>query len=580
MYFQVEALCDTCFNDADIRKALANLPKGLRETYHRCLHRIGCQSRYAPKVLEWVSYAIRPLRIDELREAVAFGLQDRARSKDKIPNSTSVIGCCANLVVLDATDGCVRFAHPSVKQYLEENQGDENFSYPADSEQGELNCGEYCVAYLSFSDFGLSLQKTSDIEFPFQPPDLKAILTGGLFGPIASKFNRLVASKPHHKRTPIHLRVSRRPASKPDQTQYDFLDYAVTNWATQTKMITSQSVVWDRFQQLAMNPNESWNLHPWIPEGRSLGSHLHGLLGWAVKEHHMPFLEILLGLEHRDEVRKVCNLPLIGGSLPALHVASRLGSETVAKLLLEVCRVNTLDGEGCTAMHHAAEKGHLGILKLLSNAKGALIDKLSKLRRTPLWLAASNGHEQIVSLLFRKGADLKTCDSGGLTLLSVAAINGHEAVVELLAERGAELGFSTDNHRTSLFTAAKNGHEAIMKLFIENGVDFQSEDDQGRTPMLLAVQNGHEAVVKLFIEKTVGSEFHHNLAKETLMYAVEHGQEAIVKLLIEKNVDLEFKDEDGLTPLFTAVKNGHDATAKLFMRMRSILNPKMIRNDL
>lgn len=570
----MEALWDTCDNDAEIRKALANLPKGLRETYRRCLHRIGCQSRYAPKVLEWVSYAIRPLRIDELREAVAFDLQDRARSPDKIPNSTSVIGCCANLVVLDATDGCIRFAHPSVKQYLEENQGDENVPYPANPEQGELNCGEYCVAYLSFSDFGLHLEKSSDVELPFQPPDLEAILTSGLFGAIASKFNKLVASKSDHKRTPILLRMGRKRASKPDQKQYDFLDYAVQNWATQTKMITSQSVVWDRFRQLAMNPNESWNLHPWIPEGRSLGSHLHGLLGWAVKEHHMPFLEILLGLEYRGELRKVCNLPLIGGSLPALHVASRLGSETVAKLLLEVCRVNTLDGEGCTAVHHAAEKGHLGIAKLLSNAKGALVDMLSKHSRTPLWLAASSGHEQIVSLLIKKGANLKAYGPEVLTPLSVAALNGHEAIVKLLTGRGAELGFMIDDHHTSIFTAAKNGHEAIVKLFIENEIGFQFENDQKRTPLFLAAQNGHKAVVKMFIEKAVDLGFEQSYVQTTLMYAAENGHAATVKLLIEKSVYPDFTYDFGQTLLLSAARNGHETVVKLLIEQNVDLECK------
>src|SRR5436190_19400967 len=110
-----------CFNNADIRHALANLPKDLEETYRCCLKRIDNRSPYATKVLRWVSFAIRPLQIDELAEAVAFDLQDQAWNSDKIPGSASVISCCANLVVLDATDQCVRFAHPSVKQYLERN---------------------------------------------------------------------------------------------------------------------------------------------------------------------------------------------------------------------------------------------------------------------------------------------------------------------------------------------------------------------------------------------------------------------------------------------------------------------------
>ncbi len=565
MYFQVEALWDTCFTDADIRKALANLPSGLKETYRRCLDRIGHQTGYAPKVLEWVSYAVRPLRIDELREAVAFDLQDQAWNPDKIPNSTSVIGCCANLVVLDATDGCVRFAHPSVKQYLEENQTGEDFPYPTDPEQGEVNCGDYCVAYLSFSDFGLQLEKIHDIRLPFQPPDLKAVLASGSFGATALSLSKLVTSRSDQKRNPILLKVGKKLVSKPDEKKYKFLDYAVKNWATQTKMINRESAVWNKFVQLAMNPNESWNLHPWIPGGRSLGSHLHGLLGWAVKENHTPFLDIILGLEYRDELRKVCDLPLIGGSLSALHVASRLGFVTVVNRLLGVCRFKTLDGEGCMALHHAAEKDHLEIVKLLSNAKGARVDVLSKLKRTPLWLAAINGHEQIVSFLLEKHASVKTKDTDGLTPLSVAALNGHEAIVKKLIEKGAKLGDRNNDHRTALFRATENGHEAIVKLFIDNEVDLRSRDDYNRTLLFAAAQNGHEAVANLLIDKGVDPQSRDEQSRTSLFVAAQNGHEAVVNLLIDRDVDPQFEDDQGPTPLFIAAENGHEAIVKLLI---------------
>lgn len=75
-----------------------------------------------------------------------------------IPREDFVIGCCANLVVADPTDNCVRFAHSSVKQYLDRDRGSCIKGYPISIEQGEFECGEFCVAYLSFSNFGLQLE--------------------------------------------------------------------------------------------------------------------------------------------------------------------------------------------------------------------------------------------------------------------------------------------------------------------------------------------------------------------------------------------------------------------------------------
>jgi ankyrin repeat protein len=563
---QVEALWDTCFTDADIREALANLPKDLEETYRRCVERIGNRNRYAPKVLRWVGYASCPLHIDELREAVAFDLQDRAWSADKLPNSASLISCCANLVVVDATDQRVRFAHSSVKQYLEQNRGSEIIAYPANPKQGELECGELCVSYLSFSDFGLQVEKNSHSKLPFKPPDLIANPALGTIGAVASKICGYIAPMPDPQSKSISIRMPRKSTPLPGRKQYKLLDYAVANWAMQTKMITRESTVWNRFQRLAMNFNESWNIHPWIRGGRSQRSHLHGLLGWAVKERHIPLLEIVLDLETRYGLNDICNLPVIGGSMPALHVASRLGFEDVVKLLLKICEVNTIDGEGYSALHHAADKGHLAVTMLLSNAKGVKVDIESNDKCTPLWLAIANGHEQIVYLLIQKRAKFKIRDkASGSTPLSWAAGNGHEAVVRLLLEKGFDANFKDFDSQTPLSRALWNGHEAVVKLLLENGADVDVMDYNGQTPLLWAVRNKHEALTKLLLDHgaDVGSRDRAN--RTPLSLAAEKGYEAIVRLLLEHGADVDSKDSYRKTPLLLAAKNGHEAVVKLLL---------------
>jgi hypothetical protein len=68
---------DQFFTDNEIRAALEQLPKGLDETYQRCMRRIEDTKDLSPiKALKWISYATRPLHIEELREAIAFGLHD------------------------------------------------------------------------------------------------------------------------------------------------------------------------------------------------------------------------------------------------------------------------------------------------------------------------------------------------------------------------------------------------------------------------------------------------------------------------------------------------------------------------
>jgi hypothetical protein len=131
------------------------------------------------RALIWISYAIRPLHIEELREAIAFDLHDTVWDSGKIPPRDFATGCCSNLTVLDSNDDCVYFAHSSVKQYLEKYIMGRTPGYPRNLLQGELKCGEFCINYLSFSNCGLELGKNIKLASnPLNPMALAAQSVG------------------------------------------------------------------------------------------------------------------------------------------------------------------------------------------------------------------------------------------------------------------------------------------------------------------------------------------------------------------------------------------------------------------
>ncbi|KAJ6028826.1 hypothetical protein N7540_004402 [Penicillium herquei] len=625
VYLQLEILWDTCHTDAEIRSALSALPKGLEETYSRCIERINENDNRALKVLRWVSFATRPLHIEELREAVTFGPEDTAWNVEKIPRKEFVIGCCANLVVVDSTDDHVRFAHSSVKQYLEKGREREIMPWYPTTAQGVLECGEFCIAYLSFSDFSLQLSTRREEKalVTVVPPILVVQQTLPRF--LTRKFFQ--GSRNQKRSTPIPFRAMRTP-STPNRMQYKLLAYAVTNWALQTKEIHRESASWENFERLAMSFNQTWNFHPWAPGGRSFSSHLHSLFGWAVKEQHGPLLSIAQNAG--VDFNRVCNLPLIDESLPALHVAAKLGYNGIFEILLGFCNVNLPDLEGYTALHHAASKGHLEICQLLSKAKQIKLNAPSRWQATPLSQAAENGHDAVVKLLLEKradieakgkkgqtplscavisgheavvklllengadieakyqdwtpllwaafkgpkamvklllgkGADIEAKDKGGQTPLLSAAFKGHKAMVKLLLENGADIETKNKEGRTPLLWAAFKGHKAVVKLLLENGADIETKNKEGRTPLLCATIGGYEAVVKLLLENGADIETKNKEGRTPLLWAVFEGQEAVVKLLLEKGADIEAKDKEGQTPLSCAVISGHEAVVKLLL---------------
>jgi hypothetical protein len=174
--------------------------------------------------LKWVCYASRPLQIEELREAIAFNINDEKWDHERIPTREFVVGCCANLVIEDPVDGLVRFAHPSVGQYLEKNECPLG-PWPKSPEYGRLECGEYCVAYLSFSDFSLQLERKSFYQKSLEVLNLRSLVSEATKSSTVGRLFswRLGKKQVESADKPLIIRTK----STPQGDKYNFLGYVL-----------------------------------------------------------------------------------------------------------------------------------------------------------------------------------------------------------------------------------------------------------------------------------------------------------------------------------------------------------------
>jgi hypothetical protein len=111
---------------ASIRSALNDLPKTLDETYSRMLLSIDEEKReFAQRLFRCLMVSIRPLRVKELAEILAFRFHEAApptfnaawRPEDA---EEAVMSACSSLIAILYREGqkIVQFSHFSVKEYL------------------------------------------------------------------------------------------------------------------------------------------------------------------------------------------------------------------------------------------------------------------------------------------------------------------------------------------------------------------------------------------------------------------------------------------------------------------------------
>ncbi|KAK2851544.1 hypothetical protein Q5P01_007820 [Channa striata] len=140
----------------------------------------------------------------------------------------------------------------------------------------------------------------------------------------------------------------------------------------------------------------------------------------------------------------------------------------------------------------------LATLLLRYNAK---VDQTGPLNRTALHECAFLGLENFVYLLLGSGANPNACDIKKKTPLALAAQNGHLNVVEVLLQKGAHVWWESESG-TILFDAAASGNPDIISLLLEHGADPNQPLYSGHLPIHRVAYRGHRLALEQLIPVT------------------------------------------------------------------------------
>lgn len=149
---------------------------------------------------------------------------------------------------------------------------------------------------------------------------------------------------------------------------------------------------------------------------------------------------------------------------------------------------------------------------------------------TPIDIAASNGHREIVRLLIGNGASVNVHKAGEISTLMQAVLGGYERIIDDLITSGARINDKDGDGNTALHLAAGLGEKDVVIQLIKNGADINARNVDGQTPLLCAVSL-----------KQVNT----------------------ARILVERGANVNIADKEGCNPLYVAKKFGLNDLVKV-----------------
>jgi len=461
-----------------VRGILDELPETLDETYERILKDINKANReHARRLLQCLTVAIRPLRVEELAEVLAVDFDATLRGGMPKVNqdwrwsnqNQAVLSTCSSLIAIvdDGDSRVVQFSHFSVKEFLTSDRlacsiGDVS-RYHIHLSSAHTILAQACLGVLLCSDEHVTEDNAQDI--PLAKYSAQFWVEHAQFENVSSRIRDVMeyffdADRPHWE---AWLRVHNIDSHSDVFTPEEVMPAAVPLY------YAALCGFYDLAQHLVDKNPEHVNVK---------GGEMETPLVVALSNGHFKVAELLF--KH-------------GG---AVDVRGRWGF---------------------TPLHFASwpHVRRIDIVRWLLN-HGAAVNAEGIDNWVPLFLAVGNGNLEICQLLQVHDADLGVRTIDGETLLHRAASpwgyithRDQLKIMQLLLDQGADVDVRDNAGRTPLHYSSfcprkpsirsTRGTVEGSRILLEHGAEIQAEDNEGKTPLQLALENDYHEMAEFLL---------------------------------------------------------------------------------
>jgi ankyrin repeat protein/poly(3-hydroxybutyrate) depolymerase len=195
--------------------------------------------------------------------------------------------------------------------------------------------------------------------------------------------------------------------------------------------------------------------------------------------------------------------------------------------------------------------------------------------RADLSLAIRQGNLAAVrSIVERNPGLVKSADDSGFTPLHIAATAGHVDIIEYLLDRGADLEARTAGGQTPLFQTVPLGSEQAFERLLEKGANLNARDDLGRTILQFALTWRRPSMVDVILQHGFNPDTSGVAAQQMLDEAANSGVESLVSTLIARGVTVEPGMRDGTSLLHSAARGGLPGLADRLLKRGALANAR------